>query len=116
VAASFYLSITGQAPLEAIDRMVEDDLISPSKMGVTIESNQEKALLKALSVQICNRYQVVDDFQEDLIATIKKNFSREGFAGVKPKLSTGSEKREGFAGIRPKKPTIDFKVDAKNNE
>jgi len=63
VAATFYRSITGQAPLESIDRLVEDNLAPPSQLGIAIEPNQEKALIKALAVRTSDRFQKVESFQ-----------------------------------------------------
>ncbi len=69
VAATMYCSITGQTPLEAIDRMAKDDLVSPSQMGVTIDRDQEQALLKALAVKKEDRYHTVVEFQAKLLET-----------------------------------------------
>jgi serine/threonine protein kinase len=67
VAATMYRALTGHTPLEAIDRMAEDDLIVPSKLGVVIEPKQEEALLKALEVKAKDRYQTVEQFQTGLL-------------------------------------------------
>jgi len=67
VAASFYRSITGQAPLEAIDRMAEDNLIQPSQLGIVIEPKHERALMKALAIKTAERYTKVEDFQSALL-------------------------------------------------
>jgi serine/threonine protein kinase len=68
VAASFYRAINGQAPLEAIDRMAEDDLLAPSKLGIAIKPKQKEVLLKALAVKAEERYQTVEQFQKALVA------------------------------------------------
>jgi serine/threonine protein kinase len=69
VAATMYRCITGQVPPEAMDRLAEDDLIPPSKSGVSIGSTYEKALLKALSVRAEGRFQTVEDFQAALLSS-----------------------------------------------
>jgi serine/threonine protein kinase len=89
VAASFYRAITGQAPLEAIDRMTEDDLLAPSKLGIAIEPKQEEALLKALAVKAEERYKTVEQFQAELISVSRKNQAVKGYAGVMPEKTTG---------------------------
>jgi len=89
VAATVYRTLTGQAPLEATDRMAEDDLITPSELGVIIEPDLEKTLLNALAVKAKDRYQTVEEFQSDLIASSLKDKAFEGFAGVKPEKTDG---------------------------
>ncbi len=68
VAATMYCIITGQAPLEAIDRMAADDLIPPSQLGISIDRGLEYYLLKALAVKAEDRYQTVEEFQVALMA------------------------------------------------
>jgi serine/threonine protein kinase len=72
VAATMYRALTGQSPLEAIDRMAEDDLKFPSQLGVNIKPGLEQALLKALSVRSDKRFQSVNDFQIVLLASGQK--------------------------------------------
>ncbi len=66
VAATIYRSITGQAPLEAIDRMAEDDIKTPSQLGVAIKPDVEMILLKAMAIKARNRFQSADEFQKQL--------------------------------------------------
>ncbi len=73
VAATMYRCITGQPPLEAIDRMAEDTLIAPSQLNVDISPEQERIILKALSVKAAHRYQTIEDFQLSLIDSHHKS-------------------------------------------
>jgi len=73
VAATMYWTITGKTPLESIDRMAEDDLKRPSQIGIAIEPRQERALLKALSVKASDRFQTVEAFQKELVASLAKS-------------------------------------------
>ncbi len=66
VAATFYHAITGQMPPESLDRISEDSLLYPSIIGVNIDPQKEKALIKAMAVLAKNRYQSVIKFQEAL--------------------------------------------------
>ncbi len=68
VAATFYRAITGQLPPESLDRLAETKLVPPSELEVEVTPYQEKALLKALAVKAQDRYQSVDDFQEELLS------------------------------------------------
>ncbi len=70
LAATIYRSITGKMPQDALDRLEVDELELPSRLGVRISEDQEKALIKALAVDHKNRYQSMDEFKADLI---KKN-------------------------------------------
>jgi len=101
VAATMYRAITGKTPLEAIDRMAQDDLQTPSQLGVKIDKPLEKTLLKALAVKTEDRYQMVKEFQEALVAASDKGLSGESPVGVgskepqkKPELA---EKPVGWA-------------------
>jgi serine/threonine protein kinase len=89
VAATMYRAITGKAPLEAIDRMAEDDLITPSDLGVIIEPDVEKVLLKALAVKAKDRYQTVEEFQ---VAVLQEaNQSMKSQSKIAVDSSTGEQ-------------------------
>jgi len=99
VAATMYRAITGQAPLEAIDRMAQDDL------QTKINKPLEKTLLKALAVKTEDRYQVVKEFQEALLAASSKGLVGETPVGAGPKKPTepvGAEVKAGEEGLKEK--------------
>lgn len=50
-AATFYRAITGQTPPDALDRLAEDTLIPPSRLGVAMPSGAEQGLLRGLAVR-----------------------------------------------------------------
>ncbi|UNC92238.1 DUF5050 domain-containing protein [Candidatus Contubernalis alkaliaceticus] len=66
-AATLYRMITGQMPPESLDRLEQDTLEPPSKLGVTIDENQERAILKAMAVRGADRFQTVREFQQALL-------------------------------------------------
>ncbi len=70
-AASFYRAITGQLPPESLDRLSEDTIIAPSRMGVIINTKQELALLKALAVRARDRFSNVTEFRKALDESIR---------------------------------------------
>ena len=76
--ATFYRMITGIKPDEAIERMVDDQLLPPSELGATISPEKEKVLMKSLSVRKEGRYQTADEFLSALTST-----GREEKAGEK---------------------------------
>ena len=68
LAASMYYVTTGRLPPDSIDRMDEDDLIPPNRLGVAVSAGEEEVLLTALSVQPGDRYQHMQDFMQALQA------------------------------------------------
>jgi serine/threonine protein kinase len=81
VAASFYRAITGIAPAEAFDRVMEDNLDKPIGFGINIDIKIEETLLKALAVKAEVRYQTVEEFQKALVESPLTDQGREGYAG-----------------------------------
>ncbi|SVC72983.1 uncharacterized protein METZ01_LOCUS325837, partial [marine metagenome] len=65
--ATLYRMITGELPDNAQDRLDEDVMQPPSSFGITIPDSSEQALLKAMAVKYKDRWQNVDDFQQELI-------------------------------------------------
>jgi serine/threonine protein kinase len=65
-AATLYRALTGETPPEALDRMAEDTLTPPSRLGGIIPPLAEQALLKALAVNASQRFQTMGEFQEFL--------------------------------------------------
>lgn len=68
--AVFYRLITGNVPDESIDRMVKDELPKPSKLGIEIDINIERAIMKALALKSELRFQNAAAFK-DAIANKK---------------------------------------------
>ncbi len=66
LAVTIYFCITGQLPPESIQRLYEDTLTPPSRLGSDIKPKQEKALLKALAVLAKDRYKNMRDFEKDI--------------------------------------------------
>lgn len=67
LGATLYRAITGQTLSPALDRLAQDDLQSPSALGLQINPQSEKVLLKALAVRHENRYQTIASFQNELL-------------------------------------------------
>ncbi len=66
-AATMYRAITGQVPLESMDRLAEDALIPPSELGADIEPHQEQALLQAMALRAGDRNRTIEEFQQNLL-------------------------------------------------
>lgn len=78
LAATFYYAVTGQVPPDSIDRVDSDALVLPSKLGVEVSAQQEKALSSGLSVLPENRFQSVRDLRSALYDGRKMVLFRKG--------------------------------------
>jgi serine/threonine protein kinase len=66
VAATLYHAITGQAPQPSLDRMAEDRVLPPTRLGAEIAPNIEAAIMKALAIKAQDRFQSAEDFKSAL--------------------------------------------------
>ncbi len=73
LAAILYYTITGEAPANSYEHMIDRRVEPPSVLGANITSLQESALLKALTKSPTDRYQSVNQFYEALRFTINLN-------------------------------------------
>lgn len=79
--ALLYEMVTGECPLEATDRSVQDDIVPPTQKGAEIEQNLENAILKALALDPEQRFQSVEEFYD----TVKENLHVEVPKGTEGK-------------------------------
>ena len=77
MAATYYYAITGKVPVDAVDRMAEDELQPPDALGVKIRKSTEQVLMKALAVMAPERYQKMSEFYSALLETMPLPFSPE---------------------------------------
>ncbi|MBR5596958.1 MAG: protein kinase [Lachnospiraceae bacterium] len=66
LCATIYYCITGRNIPEAADRIIEDNLIAPSKMGVEVPQKVEEVLLKGLVINPNQRIQTMEELMEEL--------------------------------------------------
>ena len=66
LAATMYTVLTGNRPVDAIERIEADALPRPSSLGVNLTWEQEQVLMKGLAVFAENRYQTMREFAEAL--------------------------------------------------
>ena len=69
LAATFYRAITGIVPQESIDRMDNDQLVTPRYYCSDLTPQGEFALFKALAVQPADRFQTTREFKECMLTT-----------------------------------------------
>lgn len=85
-AATLYRAIVGHVPPESLDRLEEDIIERPSKLGVDIPPEAEAALMKALAVKQTDRYQTIGEFQQALLKSAgeERGVHFEGKEKIKP--------------------------------
>ena len=66
MAATFYNVLTGRMVPSSIDRILDDCLILPSTLGISIPAYAEAALAKALAVRREDRFQTMEEFEAAL--------------------------------------------------
>lgn len=66
LSATIYYCLTGKAPPQALDRLCEDELILPRKLGVDLSEKQERALLYGMGVRPRRRFQSVEELHTAL--------------------------------------------------
>lgn len=101
LGATFYYVLTGKRPPDSIDRMDEDSLVPPSKLGVAIPKEAEDAILKALRVRAGERFQSMDDFRKAFLSvnlTSKEHVPQED-ESAKEIESIGNKHPEQINGI-----------------
>ncbi|MGM9619734.1 MAG: protein kinase [Oscillospiraceae bacterium] len=91
LCATIYFCLTGKAPPQALDRIVEDGLLLPSKLGVDISPHQEAALLKGLMIRPNRRYQTVEELRADLYAPAPEVFVPVPETAPEPEAKTVAE-------------------------
>ena len=66
MSATIYKLITGKTPPASTDRLMEDTLEPPSKLGAKIAPAQERALLRGLALKPANRTQTMAELAKGL--------------------------------------------------
>lgn len=67
LCATIYRAITGEVPLEALDRMDEDEIKRPSELGIDMPQSLEDALMKGLAVRPKDRFQSIGELRAAMI-------------------------------------------------
>ena len=67
LGATFYRMITGKMPPESTDRMLEDDLALPSSIDPSIPDSVDRAILRAMALDLTVRFKSTDEFVKALM-------------------------------------------------
>lgn len=95
LCATMYRMITGEVPLESLDRMEEDTLRAPSEMGVSISAAQEAALMKGLAIYKKDRYQSIGELKAALYAEENQEDRQREEQGHEEKQKSEEEQKRG---------------------
>ncbi len=68
LGATFYFAVTGERPQDSFERILEDEVVPPSGMGVSISPSTEAAVMRAMAVRAEDRFQSMEDFKAALLA------------------------------------------------
>ena len=68
VAAIIYKSLTGTKPISSNSRLLNDNLLPPENLNITIPKNVSISIMSALILSPKLRTQTMNDFYDDLIA------------------------------------------------
>ncbi|THB63958.1 MAG: hypothetical protein D6E12_15950 [Desulfovibrio sp.] len=69
-AATLYRAITGVTPPEAVERMGEDTLATPSSLGANLPMEAEEAIMQALAVRIEDRISNIEELHNKLTSAL----------------------------------------------
>lgn len=72
LCATIYYCLTGKVPPQILDRIAEDSLLIPSKLGINLTVEQEQALLKGMRIQPNRRFSTVEELRAALYQDIPK--------------------------------------------
>jgi len=67
LGACFYMALTGQIPPNALDRVNEDTLLPPEKLGAVLPGEASEAIMRALAVRAPQRQQTVSQLRQELL-------------------------------------------------
>ena len=77
LCATLYFCVTGKAPEDAIQRVLYDELKSPSLLGVDIPKEAEAVIMKGLSMRPGDRWQSAGEMLEHLLVLYPEHSEEE---------------------------------------
>ncbi len=100
LSATMYYCLTGRKPPQSMDRLVEDELVLPRKLGVDLTLRQERALIYGMGVRPRRRFQSV----EELHAALYEGVLPEGMDPGPEPPAAAQEKPDGIGVTKPGEP------------
>lgn len=96
LCATCYRCITGHVPIEAMERMREDGLKPPSALGIPMDKEAERALMRGLAVFKENRIQDARELYAEWYGVWEEDAeNRGGIAKDRGARSSGGKKQNG---------------------
>ena len=92
LGATAYFALTGKRPPDSLERLDEDDIVSPSALGVKLSREAEEAILMALNVQPGDRFQSMTAFKNAILSV--HNQVREVAEPISPATLQDSQDRD----------------------
>ena len=116
MSATIYKLITGKTPPASTDRLMEDTLEPPSKLGAKLTPAQERALLRGLALRPANRTQTMAELAEGLRGKKKASPPKPAKPPKPPKPprpdkneNPVKEREKKEKAPKPAKPAVDLK-------
>ena len=100
MSATIYRLITGKAPPAATERMFEDTLELPSKLGAKLTPAQERALMRGLALRAPDRTQSM----AELAASLRQKKKAPVVKPEKPKKETPPKEPKPPKPVKPPRP------------
>ena len=66
LTATIYYCLTGRTPPQALDRLMDDELIPPRRLGAELTEAQERALLRGMGIRQHRRWRSMEEFRSAL--------------------------------------------------
>ena len=99
LCATMYKCITGVIPEDAMERMVKDEVLWPTEMGIGIHYDFEKVLMKGMSIFAKDRYRNMDEFINAIMSTELFGKMKSGNnIPEKPKKGIEGKSKRGMSG------------------
>ena len=87
LCATIYACITGGVPLDSLDRLANDELKLPSKLGINISPHKEYALMHGLALLAPDRTQNMDQLMDEF--TTPRDDIQDGYDNFSQNQRTG---------------------------
>lgn len=89
--AVFYEMVTGEKPIESLDRMMGEKLKTPTELGIEMDPVIEGVMLKALSLQPEDRFHSGEEFEKAMLKETDSPGEKSGKTAMEETVSAGEE-------------------------
>ncbi len=75
LCATIYRAITGKKPMESLNRVIKDELKTPSQLGIDMNPAWEAAIMKGLAIMPQDRWQSVDELYDEIYSSFSDPYA-----------------------------------------